>query len=178
MKTCSGWAEVAFRYKPGDVERPPPSLVAPHQPRLDWQMWFAALSPNAPNWLVRLADLVLASDDLLSDTATGGGGGGGTTLGELLGPQPALAAAAAECGLSPSSHDGSGAAALVIGSESWCNKRGGAKVWIEGSALRSCRPSPWSRRGRCSSETCSSHDPLFVVLTVRRRPSDENGHLC
>jgi benzoylsuccinyl-CoA thiolase BbsB subunit len=33
--------------------------------------------------------------------------------------------------------NGSGAAALVIGSESWCNKRGGAKVWIEGSALRS-----------------------------------------
>ena len=33
--------------------------------------------------------------------------------------------------------NGSGAAALVIGSESWCNQRGGAKVWIEGSALRS-----------------------------------------
>ena len=33
--------------------------------------------------------------------------------------------------------NGSGAAALVIGSESWCNRRGRAKVWIEGSALRS-----------------------------------------
>ena len=33
--------------------------------------------------------------------------------------------------------NGSGAAALVIGSEAWCNKRGGPKVWIEGSALRS-----------------------------------------
>lgn len=29
-------------YKPGNVSAPPP-LVAPHQPRLDWQMWFAAL---------------------------------------------------------------------------------------------------------------------------------------
>lgn len=33
--------------------------------------------------------------------------------------------------------NGSGAAALVIGSEAWCNRRGGARVWIEASALRS-----------------------------------------
>jgi acetyl-CoA acetyltransferase len=33
--------------------------------------------------------------------------------------------------------NGSGAAALVIGSEAWCAKRGGPKVWIEGSGLRS-----------------------------------------
>jgi lipase maturation factor 1 len=31
-----------FRYKPGDVNRAP-KWVAPFQPRLDWQMWFAAL---------------------------------------------------------------------------------------------------------------------------------------
>ena len=36
------WLEYEFRYKAGDVHRPPP-WVAPHQPRLDWQMWFAAL---------------------------------------------------------------------------------------------------------------------------------------
>ena len=36
------WAEYSFKYKPGDVWRQPP-IVAPHQPRLDWQMWFAAL---------------------------------------------------------------------------------------------------------------------------------------
>lgn len=29
-------------YKPGNVSTAPP-VVAPHQPRLDWQMWFAAL---------------------------------------------------------------------------------------------------------------------------------------
>ena len=34
--------EYEFRYKAGDVRRRPP-WVAPHQPRLDWQMWFAAL---------------------------------------------------------------------------------------------------------------------------------------
>ena len=36
------WLEYEFKYKAGDVHRPPP-WVAPHQPRLDWQMWFAAL---------------------------------------------------------------------------------------------------------------------------------------
>jgi len=36
------WRAYEFRYKPGDVRRRP-GFVAPHQPRLDWQMWFAAL---------------------------------------------------------------------------------------------------------------------------------------
>ena len=36
------WRAVAFRYKPGDPGRAP-RFVAPHMPRLDWQMWFAAL---------------------------------------------------------------------------------------------------------------------------------------
>lgn len=36
------WRAYDFRYKPDDRgERPP--QVAPHQPRLDWQMWFGAL---------------------------------------------------------------------------------------------------------------------------------------
>jgi hypothetical protein len=38
------WREYEFRYKPGPVTRAP-SFVAPHHPRLDWQMWFAALDP-------------------------------------------------------------------------------------------------------------------------------------
>lgn len=32
-------------YKPGNVSASP-VVVAPHQPRLDWQMWFAALGPH------------------------------------------------------------------------------------------------------------------------------------
>ena len=36
------WLPYQFKYKPGDVNRRP-TFVAPHQPRLDWQMWFAAL---------------------------------------------------------------------------------------------------------------------------------------
>ena len=52
------WVDYEFKYKPGDP-RKPPRWVAPHQPRLDWQMWFAALSSfrNAPwfaNFMVRL----------------------------------------------------------------------------------------------------------------------------
>src|SRR5262249_7058642 len=37
------WQAYEFRHKPGDLRRRP-DFVAPHQPRLDWQMWFAALS--------------------------------------------------------------------------------------------------------------------------------------
>ncbi|MGH8613081.1 MAG: lipase maturation factor family protein [Gammaproteobacteria bacterium] len=36
------WVPYEFRYKPGDLRRPPGWNI-PHQPRLDWQMWFAAL---------------------------------------------------------------------------------------------------------------------------------------
>jgi len=36
------WKDYVFKYKPGPMDRAPP-FVAPHQPRLDWQMWFAAL---------------------------------------------------------------------------------------------------------------------------------------
>jgi predicted DCC family thiol-disulfide oxidoreductase YuxK len=36
------WQPYEFKWKPGDVMRAP-GWCAPHQPRLDWQMWFAAL---------------------------------------------------------------------------------------------------------------------------------------
>jgi hypothetical protein len=45
------WREYAFPWKPGDVARRP-AFVAPYMPRLDWQMWFAALNPrHAESWL-------------------------------------------------------------------------------------------------------------------------------
>eukprot|EP00731_Ephydatia_muelleri_P007160 Em0003g1408a len=48
------WMEYEFLYKPGDTYKPP-TYVAPHQPRLDWQMWFAALGSYEHNpWLVHL----------------------------------------------------------------------------------------------------------------------------
>jgi predicted DCC family thiol-disulfide oxidoreductase YuxK len=44
------WREYEFRYKPGDVTRRPRWNI-PHQPRLDWQMWFAALEdPRRLRW--------------------------------------------------------------------------------------------------------------------------------
>ena len=42
------WTAYSFHHKPGDLSRWP-SFVAPFQPRLDWQMWFAALSPPRYN---------------------------------------------------------------------------------------------------------------------------------
>ena len=44
------WSELAFRFKPGNLERPPRAAF-PHMPRLDWQMWFAALDPAGADWL-------------------------------------------------------------------------------------------------------------------------------
>jgi hypothetical protein len=48
------WREYVFRYKPGPITRPPPWNI-PHQPRLDWQMWFAALGDARANpWFQNL----------------------------------------------------------------------------------------------------------------------------
>jgi hypothetical protein len=52
------WLDYEFKFKPGDI-RKGPRWVAPYQPRLDWQMWFAALgsyrsSPWFVNFMVRL----------------------------------------------------------------------------------------------------------------------------
>ena len=53
------WRAYDFRYKPGDAARRP-GFVAPHQPRLDWQMWFAALGPCEQSpWLDRLFQRLL-----------------------------------------------------------------------------------------------------------------------
>jgi len=47
------WRDYEFKYKPGELRRAP-GFVAPYQPRLDWQMWFAALeSPRDNPWILR-----------------------------------------------------------------------------------------------------------------------------
>jgi len=67
------WKEQEFKWKPGDGARRP-RFVEPHMPRLDWQMWFAALDPfSAQEWLVRLAEELLAGEPAVT---------------ELLGPNP------------------------------------------------------------------------------------------
>src|SRR5262245_32014415 len=59
------WVPYEFKWKPGDVRRAP-GWCAPHQPRLDWQMWFAALeTPQQNPWLVGLiARLLEGSRDV------------------------------------------------------------------------------------------------------------------
>jgi hypothetical protein len=53
------WQAYEFKYKPGDLRRRP-VFVAPHQPRLDWQMWFAALSDYQHNpWFVNFCNRLL-----------------------------------------------------------------------------------------------------------------------
>jgi hypothetical protein len=46
------WKAYEFKYKPGPLQCAP-AFVAPHQPRLDWQMWFAALgTPQQNPWFL------------------------------------------------------------------------------------------------------------------------------
>jgi predicted DCC family thiol-disulfide oxidoreductase YuxK len=56
------WREYEFRYKPGDVARRPRWNI-PHQPRLDWQMWFAALEdPRDLPWFSRFLIRLLQNE--------------------------------------------------------------------------------------------------------------------
>ena len=62
----ANWREYEFRYKPGDVLRRPPWNV-PHQPRLDWQMWFAALDdPQRLPWFERFLQRLLENDRVVT----------------------------------------------------------------------------------------------------------------
>jgi len=56
------WRAYEFKFKAGKVNRAP-GFVAPHQPRLDWQVWFAALGycENNPWFLKFLARLLEGS---------------------------------------------------------------------------------------------------------------------
>jgi predicted DCC family thiol-disulfide oxidoreductase YuxK len=53
------WMPYEFRYKAGALDRAP-RWVAPFQPRLDWQMWFAALGNYRQNlWFVGFVEKLL-----------------------------------------------------------------------------------------------------------------------
>jgi len=52
------WTAYPFRFKPQELNRPP-GIYAPHQPRFDWNLWFASLGswreyPIVSNTAVRL----------------------------------------------------------------------------------------------------------------------------
>ncbi len=55
------WQLYDFRWKPDRLEQAPGSALL-HMPRLDWQMWFAALGSCARNpWFVRFQERLLAN---------------------------------------------------------------------------------------------------------------------
>ena len=56
------WKPYPFRAKPDDP-RKTPGFVAPHQPRLDWQLWFAALGSYRDNpWIFTVLERLMAGD--------------------------------------------------------------------------------------------------------------------
>jgi hypothetical protein len=56
------WREYEFKCKPGDVMRRP-CVVAPYQYRIDWQVWFAAMSSiQRHGWLLALSRKLLEGD--------------------------------------------------------------------------------------------------------------------
>lgn len=55
------WLAYEFNDKPGDLKWRP-RFIAPHQPRLDWQMWFAALGTYRENpWFINFCVRLLQS---------------------------------------------------------------------------------------------------------------------
>ncbi len=56
----TNWKSYEFKYKAGDDLKRPPPWVAPHMPRLDWRLWFAAMGPVSDSlWVLGLADRLL-----------------------------------------------------------------------------------------------------------------------
>ncbi|NXX48367.1 LMF2 factor, partial [Tricholaema leucomelas] len=67
------WTEIEFLYKPGNLSRAPPVLT-PHQPRLDWQMWFAALDHHSSSpWFTSFVHRLLQGQEEVVALLQGGG---------------------------------------------------------------------------------------------------------
>ena len=57
------WLAYELPYKPGALQRAP-TWATPHQPRLDWQLWFAALQPVQQNpWFKHLVVRLLTGSE-------------------------------------------------------------------------------------------------------------------
>ncbi|MBX6371290.1 MAG: lipase maturation factor family protein [Acidothermus sp.] len=62
LDESTSWREYEFKGKPGPLHRRPPQ-VAPYHLRLDWLMWFAAMSsPQRHPWFVALVVRLLQAD--------------------------------------------------------------------------------------------------------------------
>lgn len=71
------WRTYRFRYKPTNLDRRP-AFAGPHMPRLDWQMWFAALRGfERARWFHAFASRLLEGSppvlELLAEDPFGGG---------------------------------------------------------------------------------------------------------
>lgn len=57
------WREYLFKGKPSEPERRPP-IVSPYHLRLDWQIWFAAMSPYYQHpWVLRMIEKFLEGEE-------------------------------------------------------------------------------------------------------------------
>jgi lipase maturation factor 1 len=56
----TSWKPYQFRWKPGELNRRP-GFTTPHMPRLDWQLWFAALAGDCRGtpWFLRFEQKLL-----------------------------------------------------------------------------------------------------------------------
>jgi hypothetical protein len=64
----TNWKPYRFRWKPGELNRRP-EFTTPHMPRLDWQLWFAALAGDCRSapWFLRFEQKLLeGSPEVLS----------------------------------------------------------------------------------------------------------------
>ena len=62
LTPATKWHEYEFKGKPGDTKRMPPQ-IAPYHLRLDWLMWFAAMSPYySQPWFVHFIGKLLEGD--------------------------------------------------------------------------------------------------------------------
>ena len=62
VSPATQWKEYEFKGKPNDIQRMPPQ-VAPYHLRLDWLMWFAAMSTYQQHpWFVNFLAKLLEND--------------------------------------------------------------------------------------------------------------------
>ncbi len=62
ITSSTRWREYEFKGKPGDVNKTPPQ-IAPYHLRLDWLMWFAAMSSYQDYpWFVNFVAKLLEGD--------------------------------------------------------------------------------------------------------------------
>jgi hypothetical protein len=50
---------IDFRYAPDDPAQAP-AFIVPHQPRVDWMLWFVPMSPVFLEWFERFLDRLVA----------------------------------------------------------------------------------------------------------------------